>query len=128
MDLHGLASGAVGVVNPFVPATIQISTGYTVAGTGKQVPTYSSVDVSAQVQALSYKDLQQLDGINMNGTRRAIYVRGKFDSVVRPTRKGGDLVTITDGVNAGVWLTAMVLEQWPDWCKLAVTLQNEAPA
>lgn len=84
----------------------------------------------AQVQALSWKDLQQLDGLNMNGERRAIYLEGEFDGVVRPSMKGGDLITLTTGANAGVWLVAQVLEQWSDgdtkaWCKCACTLQND---
>jgi hypothetical protein len=127
MDLHGIAAGAINTVNPFVPATFQVATGtFVTSDSGKRTPNYTSMAVSAQVQSLTYMDLKQLDGINMNGTRRAIYLKGAFNGVVRPTQKGGDLVTLTDGPNAGVWLTAQVLEQWPDWCKLAVTLQNGA--
>lgn len=126
MNLHGMAAGMIGIVNPFVPASIQISTGYTTAGDGKQTSTYSTVTGKAQVQALSGFDLKQVDALNLNDTKRSIYFYGTFNGVVRPTKKGGDLVTLTDGPNAGIWLTAMVLEQWPDWCKVAVTLQNGA--
>lgn len=126
MNLHGLVAGNIGAVNPFVPASMKVSTGYTTAGDGKRTSTYSNVTGQAQVQALTFKDLQQLDGINLNGTRRAIYFYGDFNGVVRPARKGGDLVTLTDGPNSGTWLIAQVLEQWPDWCKVAVTLQNGA--
>jgi hypothetical protein len=125
VNLHGLASGAIGSVNPFVAATLQQSNGtYTTAPDGKRTPGYTSTNVQAQVQALTFRDLQQLDGLNLNGTRRAIYLYGRADGTVRPEAKGGDLVTLTDGPNAGTWLVAYNLEQWPDWCKVAVTLQN----
>lgn len=125
MNLHGIVARAIGVVNPFVPGTIQISTGYTTGTDGVRIPTYNTLsNVPMQVQAETYKDIQQLDGLNLNGTRRVIYINGKVDGLVRSTNKGGDLITLTDGPNAGVWLVVMVLEQWPDWCKVAVTLQN----
>lgn len=128
MNLHGIAAGQIGAINPFVPASMQVSTGYDTAPGGKRTSTYQTVTGTAQVQALTFKDLSQLDGLNLNGTRRAIYFYGAFNGVVRPAQKGGDLITLTDGHNAGKWLIAQVLEQWPDWCKVAVTLQNESGA
>lgn len=85
----------------------------------------TSLVMTAQVQPMTWRDLQQTDGLNMNGTRRKVYLRGSVDSVNRVTRGGGDLITIAEGVNAGVWLVAQVLEQFPDWVSAAVTLQNE---
>lgn len=128
MNLHGVVSGAIGAVNPFITGTVQVSTGYTTSDDGSQVPTYDTFDdVQMQVQALTYRDLLQVEGLNLNGTRRAIYMNGRADGVVRSLMKGGDLITIADGANAGVWLVAYVLEQWADWTKIAVTLQNEDP-
>jgi hypothetical protein len=125
MNLHQIASGAIGAINPFVLGTIKVSTGYTTAADGSRVSTYTPfTGVSMQVQALTWKDLQQVDGLNLNGTRRAIYMNGRADGVVRSLLKGGDLIALTNGPNAGTWLVALVLEQWPDWCKVAVTLQN----
>ena len=81
--------------------------------------------VSAQVQAMTWRDLQQVEGMNLQGTRRKIYLYGRADGAVRPLAKGGDLVTIsTGGPNDGVYLVAQVLEQYPDWCSVACTLQN----
>lgn len=42
MNLHGVVSGAIGAVNPFVPGTIQISTGYSTSASGKRVPSYAT--------------------------------------------------------------------------------------
>ena len=125
MDLHGLVSGVIGAVNPLVPLSIQVSTGPSAtAPDGKRSPTYAdAVVVLGQVQALTFRDIQQIDGLNLQGTRRAIYISGNIDGLVRPTNKGGDLITLPDGT---VYLVAMVLETWPEWCKVAVTLQNVA--
>lgn len=126
MNLHGLASRMISAVNPMITAQISVSTG---AGatqpSGKRVPTFAA-PVTAQVQAqpMTYKDIQQTEGLNLQGTRISIYVHGRVDGLVRATNQGGDLIVITDGVYGGTWLVAMVLEQWPDWCKVAATLQN----
>lgn len=126
MNLHGVVAGVIGAVNPFVPAKLRISTGYTTADDGKQVPSYGPLRIiQAQVQPLSWRDLQQVDNLNLQGTRRAIYVNGEIDGIVRVEKKGGDLIIIEYGVNTGVWLTAITLEQWPDWVKVAATLQDQ---
>jgi len=124
MDLHGIVAGAINVVNPYVLGSIQISTGniQNPDGSGELIPTYRTMpQVPMQVQDLSFKDLHQVDALNLQGVSRSIYVRGSVDGLVRAVNKGGDIVTLPDGT---VWLVCAVLEAWPDWCKLAVTLQN----
>lgn len=82
----------------------------------------SSLTVQGQVQAMQYKDLMQVDSLNLNGTRRKIYLYGASNGVVRTSLKGGDLIT---DPNNQVWLVAMVIEQWAiDWASVATTLQN----
>jgi hypothetical protein len=83
----------------------------------------TSLTLNAQVQALTFRDIAQLEGLNLQGTRRAIYLDGAIEGLVRPQNKGGDLITLPDGT---VWLVAMVLEHWLDWCKVAATLQNNS--
>lgn len=125
LNLHGMASGLISQVNPSIPASVQVSTGYAVGADGSPVPSYAAaVTVQAQVQPLSWRDLQQLDGLNLQGTRRAIYLYGRIDGIVRASSRGGDLITIARGPYAGAYLVALVLEQFPDWCKCACTLQN----
>lgn len=86
----------------------------------------TSLVMRAQVQPLTWRDIQQIDGLNLEGTRRKIYLFGAVDGLVRPKRKGGDLITIaTGGVNDGIWLVAQVLEQYPDWVSAAITLQSD---
>ena len=189
MNLHQIASGGIGSVNPFIPLSIRVSTGSTTEDDGSRTPSYApAVTAPGQVQALTFRDIQQLDGLNLQGTRRAIYVNGRVEGLVRVENRGGDLVTVpgaffngsiagttltVDKVNSGqlavgdvlagsgiidgtsiaalgtgtggvgtyevdtdqnvaeeamtsgaVWLVAIVLEHWPDWTKLAVTLQD----
>lgn len=122
MNLHGIVKGAVAAVNPRTPLSLQRSTGYATGPDGGRIPVYAApVQVFGQVQALTFRDIQQADSLNLQGTRRAVYLDGHWDGLVRTTKKGGDLVTFPDG---SVWLIAIVLEHWPDWVKVAVTLQD----
>lgn len=122
MNLHGIVSGAIGAVNPNGPLVLDISTGYTSNPDKSRTPTYAApVSVTGQVQALTLKDLRQLDFLNIQGSEQAIYFFGEVDAIRRVSKKGGDLVQTRDG---RLWLTTQVLEQWPDWCKVSVTLQS----
>lgn len=191
MNLHGIVQGAIGAVNPHVPVSVRVSTGYEVDEDQgfRQVPAYADAQVvQGQVQSLTYDDLRQIDSLNIQGTKRAIYLYGRIDGLVRVENKGGDLITVpgasfvgsisgttltVSSVNSGrlslndvvsgsgvdeatrisalgtgigydgtytvdvsqtieseqmtsgaVWKVVQVLEQWPDWCKVAVTLQD----
>lgn len=123
MNLHSLARGLIASVNPEAICLLQTSTGYTTAAGGRQTPSYNApVYPSAQVQSLSTQDLRQLDALSIQGSSRKIYLNGAVNAIVRVSAKGGDLITLADGT---VWLTTAVLEQWDDWCCVAVTLQDD---
>ena len=131
MNLHGIVRGVVTAVNPDLTVTVKQSTGYTTNADGAQVPSYSTVPAQAQVQALSGKDLHQIEGMNLQGSLCAIYLYGAVSGVVRASQQGGDLIVIPSGVYAGTWLVTITLEQWSDggpasWCKVCGTLQNNA--
>lgn len=127
VNLHGIASGMIAAVNPPIPVVVSVSTGSTLAAGGQRVPTYApSVRVQGQVQPLQFRDIQQMDSLNVQGTRRAIYLYGQIDGLVRSENKGGDLIEVTAGPNAGTYLVAIVAEAWPDWCKALCTLQDNA--
>jgi len=122
MNLHGIVRAAIGTVNPHQPVILRRSAGYTTSPSGRQVPAYEApVTVRGQVQSMTTKDLRQLEALNVQNSEVAIYLDGFLDGVVRMSQKGGDLIETQDGK---VWLTTNVLEQWPDWVKVAVTLQN----
>lgn len=123
MDLRSISNAVSNTVNPNVIVIVQRSSGYTIGAGRKQVPTYEApVTGPAQVQALDNSDLKQMDGLNIQGTLRAIYLRGALAGVIRPDTKGGDLVTL----NGQIWLIVKVLESWPLWTKAVICLQEPA--
>jgi hypothetical protein len=189
VNLHGIASGAVGIVNPMVPVEVRVSTGATTLDDGRRIPTYAAAVAGiGQVQPLSTGDIRQLDSLNIQGIERAIYLSGAVSGLVRAEGKGGDLVRVQGGAFTGsiagtvltvesvasghlavgddiagsgvvsgtkvanfgtggggigtyeldteqtvaslamtagaVWLVTVVLEQWPDWAKIGVVLQD----
>ena len=129
MDLRGIANGVTSTVNPNETVTVLRSTGFTMGAGAKQVPSYAApVTGPGQIQALDADDIKQLDGLNIQGTIRAIYLRGTLAGVVRPNQTGGDLVTIAAPAPValrGTWLVVKVLESWPDWTKAAIVLQGQ---
>jgi hypothetical protein len=126
VNLHGIVSGAISAVNPFVAATVQRSTGYTTNSDGSRVPTYTTFSVSVQMQALTYTDLRELDALNITGKRRKIYLSGDVEGIIRADQRGGDLIVFPTGTlpEGNTWLAAYVLENWPDWVSVAITLQD----
>lgn len=120
MDLRGIANGVSSTVNPNQTVTVLRSTGYTIGAGRRQVPGYAApITGPGQIQALDANDIKQLDGLNIQGTIRAIYLRGVLAGVIRPDGTGGDIVQI-DGQE---WLVVKVLEGWPTWTKAAIVLQ-----
>ena len=98
MNLHAIAAPYVAAVNPLLQVTVQFSHGPTIQPDGSQVPTYSPpVTMMGQVQSLTFRDLTQIAGMNLTGTRRAIYLLGDVEGTVRVELKGGNLVTFPDG-------------------------------
>lgn len=87
----------------------------------------TSLALEAQVQPVTWRDIQQMEGLTLQGTRWKIYLYGEVDGLVRNENKGGDLITIpASSPHAGVWLVTQVLESWPDWTCAAITLQDGA--
>lgn len=135
MNLHFLASGMVGTVNPPISVGVLVNTGNSTAPDGSRAPSFATlVTVTAQVQELSTKDLQQTEGLNLTGTSRTLYTNGQVNAGMRISLKGGDVIVIPDGTpgiglpGATLWLVVAVPEAWPDWCKAIIVLQNSALA
>jgi hypothetical protein len=127
VNLHGIVSPSIGAINPPIVCTYQQSVGYNVAPDGTQTPNYQTFNgVTVQVQALSYTDLMKLGALNIQGTRRKIYLNGNVEGIDRQAIKGGDLFVmpnLPDFPGPTTWLVAQVLEWWADWCCVAITLQ-----
>ena len=118
--------------------TYRVSLAQTVAsgaiaatGTGERVATYAAgVVLPMQVQAVTGEDLKHLDGLNIQGIMRTVYINGRVQGVNRQAIKGGDVIALPTGLTvapplADIWLVTTVLEPWdtPGWCKVLVTLQ-----
>ena len=124
LNLHGMVRGAITTVNPDKPITIQICTGYTEDSIGRQTPAYApGVPAFGQVQDLTQRDIMHLASLNIQGSQKVVYVFGSLSGIVRSLGKGSDLITFDAG---DVWMVTAVLEQWDDWCRVAVTMQNGA--
>ncbi len=119
MNLRGVANGLTSAINPNILGTVMQSTGYTTGPDFKQIPSYTNYSATLQVQALSTKELQQLDSLNVQGNIRKVILNGDWNGIVRPGGTGGDLMTFK-GQN---WKIALVIEQWPDWTSCAVVQQ-----
>lgn len=119
----------VAAVNPTTYGSVRISTGYTTNDDGDRVPTYKIQNrVPMQVQALTERDIFQTDMLNVGGSTHVVFIRGQVDGLVRKDNKGGDLIAFrwpTAASPIRTWLVTSVLEHWPDWTKVSVTLQED---
>lgn len=123
MNLHQRVSGIIARVNPMLTITVRRSTGFTQNADFTRVPSYSTATMLGQVQALTSAELAQVDGLNIQGEKLALYVNGNLAGVSRPDNTGGDLVTLPD---ASVWLCVCTLENWnrmDGWTKVALVRQ-----
>jgi hypothetical protein len=127
MNLHAVVGPIISAVNQSTPVTVRISVGTVTNPDGSRTPAYDSpCEILAQIQALTTRDLRQMEGLNLQGEMRSIYVMGTLNGVVRVLLKGGDLVTFPDGT---VWLVTLVPEPWSttaNWTKAVITLQDGA--
>lgn len=120
MNLHSLVAGAIAAINPPVVATWRKSNGYTKNAEYQQVPAYiDTTGVQVQMQALSGKETERLNGLNIQGVLRSVHVNGQVAAVSRTLQEGGDVFV----VGSQTWLVVQVLESWPDWSRVAVCLQ-----
>lgn len=123
MNLHGIIRGVITTVNPDTLAIVRMSAGAAISADGTQIPAYANdIPARIQVQALSAGEIRQTDNLNLQGLMRGIYLYGDWEGLVRKQGKGGDLIIF----GGQVWLIVQVLETWPGWCKVAVSLQMDA--
>lgn len=123
MNLHGLAGPLVGLVNPFVTATLLASTGNTTNADGSIAPGYApAVSIQVQAQELSFKELQHVENLNLQGIMKSIYCPGTVQAVNRLAGTGGDKIVI----GGKTYLAVAISEQWPEWCRVIGQLQVNA--
>lgn len=131
MNLHSIVGPVVAAVNPTVEVIWRQSNGQQTNADFSRTPIYKpDVPVPAQIQALQFTDLKQIEGLSISGLRRKVYFYGNLQGIVRGEQKGGDLIIFPDGSE---WLIAFVFETWGQglrgsagWCSCCLTLQNPA--
>lgn len=128
MKLRSIVNGAIQGINRDQQITWLQSAGYATAPDGTRTPTQASTQIRANVQALSGTDLRLAEGLNMQGVMRSVYLHGDVEGIVRSDGKGGDILQfpLVPGGTVHNWLVTQVMETWPTWCRVIVTLQNSA--
>lgn len=122
MNVRGLANRLTQAVNPNVSASIEICTGYSTDAAYHRAPTYAApVTAQVQMQALTKKELEHLDALNISNAHASLYADMQLTPVDRVKQTGGDLITIA----GDKWLVVALLEGWTGsgWCKVAVSRQ-----
>ena len=109
MNLHKIANSAIRRVNPNIQAVLKKYAGETIGHGRKPAPSYlPDQNVTIQLQPISRGDMQHVDGLNIQGLAKVIYVNGNYFSVQREIEQ---------------WLVVEPVELWPDWCRLIAVLQ-----
>ena len=127
MNLRSLANKYTQITNKNQQINWIQSTGYVTDSAGKRTSTTITLTVEAQIQALSASDLKQVDGLNITGVMRSVYLYGNAAGVVRVDQIGGDILVFPEipGSTSRNWLVTQVVETWSDWCHVIVTLQKD---
>lgn len=132
MNLRNIANRSTQRINPNLPATVTKNLGYSTSASGHRTPTFGApIAVIVQFQALTKKEVEHLDALNVAGTEMAAYVDMQLSSPDRTTSGGGDFITF--GTTATIpielrgtqWWVTFVLEGWTTagWCKVGLTRQ-----
>lgn len=126
MNLRGIVNKYTQKTNPNVNINWIQSTGYVTNDAGKRTPTTVTLTVEAQIQALSATELKHIDGLNISGVKRSVYMYGNVAGIVRTDKLGGDILVFPEVPDTSDknWLVTQVLETWPDWCHVIVILQD----
>lgn len=120
MNLHGLVRGTIRAVNPDIPVTIRPSAGASEDDTGRVIPAYGTpINTTGQKQPVTGRDIERFQQQNIQGVTCKMYVYGNVEGLFRVLGKGGDLLEF----QGQTYLVASVLERWPDWCCVALTMQ-----
>lgn len=127
VNLRAIANRFTSTINPNISVLRHAYSGRTIAGSGKVKAGYASpVPLTAQVQALTKKEVEHIDNMNLSPCDRAAYVNGQVNAFDRVAQTGGDLLEF----EGRFWLVMAILEGWTTagWCKVALVQQNGGPS
>jgi hypothetical protein len=127
VNVRALANNITSGINPNISVTLRAFQAYSVLPSGKATPSYAAaVTVVAQVQALSKREIQHLDAMNISNCERGIYINGQLQAFDRLAQSGGDFLFFENQW----WRVDAILEGWTTagWCRAALTRQMSGPA
>ena len=126
MNLRNIANRATSAINPNTVASWRAYLGYTTGSSGKTVASYAdAADLTVQAQALTKKEIEHIDSMNLSPCDRAAYANGQLQAYDRVAQTGGDFLYFENRW----WKVMAILEGWTTagWCKVALVGQNGGP-
>lgn len=126
MNLRNMANRVTSAINPNLSVQHRPYAGYSTLGTGKVAVTYGAArPLVAQVQALTKKEIEHIDNMNLSPCDRAAYVNGQLQAYDRVEQTGGDFLYFENRW----WKVMAILEGWTTagWCKVALVGQLQGP-
>lgn len=125
MNLRSIANRYTQRINPNQGIIGRRYKGMTVGPGRTPIPNYyDDENVIGQLQPLSSKDLQHIDGMNLQNDVQTLFINGAYYGVERKLNKGADLFII----GADTWLVVQVIEMWPNWSRVILNLQVDTDA
>lgn len=127
INVRAIANRYTSTVNPNLTVQWRKYRGYKTLPGGKTAPSYATAaGLVAQVQALSKKEIEHIDSLNLSPCERAAYVNGQLQAFDRVAQTGGDLLYFENRW----WKVMAILEGWSTagWCKVALVGQNGGPS
>lgn len=126
VNLRAIANRFTSTVNPNLTVQRHAYASRTISANGKPKAVYSDpVPLTAQAQALTKKEVEHIDNMNLSPCDRAAYVNGQVNAFDRVAQTGGDLLEF----EGKFWRVMAILEGWTTagWCKVALVQQNGGP-
>lgn len=127
MNLRNIANRFTSTVNPNITVQRHAYSGRSLSPSGKPTASYADpAPLVAQVQALTKKEVEHIDNMNLSPCDRAAYVNGQVNAFDRVAQTGGDLLEF----EGKLWLVMAILEGWTTagWTKVALVQQNGGPS
>lgn len=130
MNLRAVANSMTRAINPNIAGTIRVYAGEQKDASYNRTPTYNAaMPVELQIQALTKKEIEHLDALNLSDATRAAFANRQMTGVDRASKSGGDLLDFIDPETGimSTWLVIATLQAWgtSGWCKVAISKQMD---